>query len=199
MPWRCFVVEESPFCRRSLRRYADGPCPLTTWIHDATAVIDPRLEGGTEGGFLKGDFSGDPRWPAACACGRTFTEEDHWQVHVDRLYRGFPDGTLRCLRDRGTPPGAMWLAPWLADGSDRYSGPDGKAWCVMLPGGTEWVVYSYASGPEPRKKWDVSGAPPDITVHPSINLTGVYHGHIVAGVVSEDTEGRTFAGIPRTA
>lgn len=40
--------------------------------------------------------------------------------------------------------------------------------------------------------WRVSGDPPNVTVSPSINIVGLYHGWIQNGVISDDCEGRTF-------
>jgi hypothetical protein len=40
--------------------------------------------------------------------------------------------------------------------------------------------------------WNVSGTPPAITVAPSINAEGRYHGYLIAGVISDDCEGRKF-------
>jgi hypothetical protein len=40
--------------------------------------------------------------------------------------------------------------------------------------------------------WTVTGQPPEITVHPSINLGGTYHGFLQNGVISDDCEGRVY-------
>lgn len=40
--------------------------------------------------------------------------------------------------------------------------------------------------------WQVSGEVPHITVSPSINLIGDYHGWIRDGVITDDCEGRMF-------
>jgi len=196
MPWRCFLAEPSDFCRKSLRRYAGAKrCPLKPLhYHNIDVMIDPQFpaDAATEGGTLPGKHEGDPRWPALCKCGYAFLQEDAWQVNIDRLYKGSPDGNLYIRRE--LPPGAMWVVDWLD--SNIYKGPDGKAWSLMLPGGAEWLVYGPAGG---GGKWDVQGVPPDITVSPSINCEGVYHGFVKQGLVAEDCEGRTFPGVPRTA
>lgn len=67
--------------------------------------------------------------------------------------------------------------------------PLGDAWAVKLPGGAEWHT-DYESGPGLR--WDVTGEMPSITVNPSINDDGVWHGWIKDGVISDDVEGRTY-------
>jgi hypothetical protein len=40
--------------------------------------------------------------------------------------------------------------------------------------------------------WKVTGVPPKITVHPSINFEDSYHGWLKDGVISDDCEGRKF-------
>ena len=40
--------------------------------------------------------------------------------------------------------------------------------------------------------WTVTGEAPRITVQPSINAVGDYHGWLVDGVLSDDVEGRLF-------
>lgn len=189
--WRCFIIQPTPFCRRSLRRYSDAKCP-TGSIHDMSVVIDEKVEGLEEGGLLKGDFSGDPRWPIQCACGYAFQEVDHWQVRVDRLYAGSPDGKDYALRDPDLPIGATWDADWL---KDPWKGPDGLSLVVRLPGGSDFPMDMKMSG----HSWSRTGIPPAVSVHPSVNHVGVYHGVIANGVVSEDCEGRAFPNIPRTA
>jgi hypothetical protein len=216
MPWKMFMIEETEFCRLSLRRFAwrkteigdsnvgftavEKPCPLgKDAIHDTYVVIDPQIKADNERSGLTGEFAGHPSWPKHCRCGYAFEDTDQWQVNRERLYRGSPDGKLYALREN--PPGATWHADWFPDEgpNGHYSGPDGKVWCVMLPGGMEWIVYSYASGQEPRHKWNVQGTVPNITVTPSINCVGYYHGFISEGIISEDCEGRKYDGVSRTA
>lgn len=186
------MIRESSACRRELRRYAEGPCPIGFSIHDISVVIDPELIGLEEGGFLAGDFTQDQRWPKSCICGRPFSENDHWQVHVHRLYSGAPDGKLYALLDKDLPPGAMWEAPWLRD----WIGPDGKSLIVRLPSGSDFTV----DGPsEADGRWTRIGIPPRITVDPSINEIGRYHGHIKDGVITPCSEGHQFPQHPETA
>lgn len=40
--------------------------------------------------------------------------------------------------------------------------------------------------------WQVSGEAPNITVQPSININGFYHGFLQNGIISDDVEGRKF-------
>lgn len=188
------MIRESSVCRRELRRYAGGTCPLGFALHDVSVVIDAELVGLEEGGFLKGDFSGDPRWPKACICGRPFTEEDHWQVHVHRLYSGAPDGKLYALHDKDLPPGAMWEAPSYT--GSGWVGQDGKSIVVQLPTGTAFPIDapSHSGG-----RWTRTGTPPQITVHPSIHEVGRYHGNLTDGILGACVEGNRFPQYPETA
>ncbi len=221
MPWKCFLIEPSPYCRLSLRRFTfsketvgdtsigfrtvEKSCPRgKDWGHDAFVVIANQVEAQNERSTLKGEFEGDPRWPARCvSCAYVFEERDQWQVNYDQLWKGSPDGKLYVLRE--SPPGAMWHAHWLEDATpNRYTGPDGKAWCLMMPGGVEWIVYGHSSIGEGKDrkegpKWQVSGAPPNITAHPSIAIGKRYHGFVKGGVISADCEGRKFPAWPSTA
>lgn len=87
-----------------------------------------------------------------------------------RLGRAFPGGNF--LLD----PGNMWHEPDL-DGEGR------ECWAVVLPNGRVWRTTDPASDP-PHELWDVTGTPPAITVHPSINDTSPragWHGWIRDG------------------
>lgn len=198
--WKTFMVEPSEFCRRSLRRYRKFSGVQSGHYCDISVVIDEqfsRPDGSGGRSTLKGEYEGDSRWPQRCTCNYTFLEDDWWQVNEERLYRGALDGKLYTLRE--LPPGAIWRATWMEEiKGSPYTAPDGKAWALMLPGGIEWLIYSYSSDKPPRK-WDVQGELPNITVSPSINQTGVYHGHVKNGVVTPDCEGRSFQKHPPTA
>lgn len=67
---------------------------------------------------------------------------------------------------------------------------------VFLPGVGWWCVdsaYSANGQPVPsRESWAVTGEPPRITLSPSVDLPGLYHGWIRDGVISDDVEGRRF-------
>ena len=60
-----------------------------------------------------------------------------------------------------------------------------KPLVVMLPGRTYFLVdgqcFSDAKGH--YDAWTVTGDPPNISVHPSINVVGRYHGFITNGVI----------------
>lgn len=70
-------------------------------------------------------------------------------------------------------PGAMWRwPPFDKDGRE--------AWCVVLPNGAGLLWTTYEAD-ESGKMWDVSGIPPNITVHPSIDAGTLWHGWIKDG------------------
>lgn len=212
MPWKCFVAEDSGLYRRSFRRYCGGSECKTNPLgcHNVEVVVDPELPGAfgpSRGDIPDDEVKKDPRWPRECLCGYRFHPmEDSWQVNVDSLYKGAPDGKLHLIKE--LPPGAMWDAHWFVDtkeGMERYGGPDGKGWCLMTPARVEWIVYSPSSD---GNKWQVTGTIPKITVSPSIGInirgglahpTKSYHGFLRDGILSEDVDGRKFEGVPRTA
>lgn len=88
-------------------------------------------------------------------------------------------------------PGACWL-----DDGDLY---------VLLPNCEEWPVdlgrrqnaSRLARDPEGAAKnrlpeWRWTGTLPNITITPSVNCVGRYHGWVQNGVVTDDCEGRKF-------
>lgn len=104
--------------------------------------------------------------------------------------------------------GDMWIAPHLlARPEGHLYRPASKYFArnshrppliVALPapggGRVDWCVDGPAwKGGQPYGDgWDVSGEPPLITVAPSINIVGVYHGYIQNGVITDDCEGRRY-------
>lgn len=195
--WRLFMTTPSGFCQRTLRRFGaggHGNCPKTGY-HNAEVVIDPQfLSSEPERGEMKGEYADDVRWPKQCHCGYNFHPEDNWQVNVERLHAGAPDGKLYRLRE--LPPGAVWRASWMEDNAKTYGNARGEVWAVQMPCMIEFIIY--AKG-EDGRGWDVRGELPGITVSPSIHQIGEYHGYIQDGVISEDCEGRAFRGLARTA
>ncbi len=102
-------------------------------------------------------------------------------------------------------PGDMWFmrrAEWEIDPellrvNDTYAPEywrDNAAkrppLCVVLPSGDWFAVDGTASDND--HGWTVTGNPPNITVSPSINAIGSYHGWLQNGVLSDDCEGRRF-------
>lgn len=65
---------------------------------------------------------------------------------------------------------------------------------VWLPGKHVFCVDGMCwEGTRLYGGWQVTEEPPLITVNPSINIVGLYHGWIRDGVISDDCEGRTYA------
>ena len=100
--------------------------------------------------------------------------------------------------------GAMWYAPEMLEAefylgyslSNEYK----RDWMdkrppiwVVLPSGTWFCVDSQITDGD-GSGWVVTGEAPNITVSPSINCVGIYHGFLQNGVLSDDCEGRIFRG-----
>lgn len=109
-------------------------------------------------------------------------------------------------RPENVKVGDMWPAPWLVQDvahmfflSDAYvskwKNPGGfrLPLVVRLPDGSDFCVDGpcYDKGKR-YGGWDVTGEPPNITLSPSINIVGYYHGWIQNGVITDDCEGRKF-------
>jgi hypothetical protein len=110
-----------------------------------------------------------------------FQDDQHYEVGIcyripiDYVYL---DGSMwgRAHHDRLSPE-------FRASGRDYVI-------VVVLPPCWPWVVDEKASTGD--SGWTVTGELPNITVTPSINAEGVYHGWIQNGVVTDDCEGRTY-------
>ncbi len=78
-------------------------------------------------------------------------------------------------------PGMMWPLELLDAESAGFS--------VVLcrhqdAAGHDWpIVWHTRQMPQDGPRWDVTGTPPHITVSPSINVIGVWHGFIRDGVI----------------
>jgi len=204
----CFWLEETGTVTVGLRRYRNGPsdCPLPgAGYHEAIVMTGtvPMLWSaeppdadhwfsGRDGRHGVPDYKwpgdDDPRWPAACACGEPFTDDDPRQEWAEVLYRRDGTGELLTLRD--APDGAMWDAWWMP-----CKGPDGKSLMAKCPGGHEWAIDDRANNctmPDDtaHRCWVRHGEPPLITVDKdgltcnagagSIQ-TANYHGFLRAG------------------
>lgn len=114
---------------------------------------------------------------------------------------------LEELRSRGEQPkpGDMWYAPWYIKEDGSPSGllsPEFvRDWLgkrpplvVCLPNGEGLMVDSrYIKGGQVQDHgWTVTGEAPNITVSPSINAVGRYHGWLQNGVLGDDLDGRTY-------
>jgi hypothetical protein len=101
-------------------------------------------------------------------------------------------------------PGDMWYAPWYIEGGKRMNyltDEYARDWMdkrpplvVRLPDGTSFMVDCRCTvdGVLQDHGWTVTGEPPNITVSPSINIIGYYHGWLQNGILSDDVEGRTY-------
>ncbi len=61
---------------------------------------------------------------------------------------------------------------------------------VLLP--SSGGMFAFDLDDAARHGWTVTGEAPAITVAPSIDGIGVYHGFLRNGVISDDLEGRKF-------
>lgn len=163
---------------RRYRRGTENNCPIHGY-HNATTEI-----GETQSDTERGDDQwphDDKRWPQFCHCGQYwFTDDDHWQNNYVRIFR-MPDGSefqFWGAFGKIAPVGAMIRAPWYDEFSKHPAGIE--SWLVALPDGGEWITSQAASS---GGYWEVSGEPPNITVHPSIwhNQPSGWHGFITNG------------------
>lgn len=111
----------------------------------------------------------------------------------------------RCGENR-VPVGGLWFDPELVNKQNGEAGTFKKLspnyyrmwhgkrpplW-VCLPGWNWWCIDTLPVPSLAGDGWMVTGVAPLITVSPSINFEGGYHGWITNGIVSDDCEGRKF-------
>lgn len=177
----CFLLTPTTKARLKLRRYksGSGTCSGPSAYHNATtpfADVPAKLD---EHGYLQSSDElapphDDPRWPRKCeGCAYEFQPEDTWQLFQELLYVRSDTGEEVTLRE--APVGAMWDAFWLP-----WKGPDGRSLVVMTPAG-EWTIDGPSEG---GGHWTRTGEPPKVTVQPSINFPGKFHGWLTAGVLT---------------
>lgn len=91
-----------------------------------------------------------------------------------------------------TRPGDMWFcAEYLTHFPERLSSyyarnnSGREPLMVVLPSGDWWMLDGMAcsDGKTHGDGWKVAGTPPRITVKPSINLVGRWHGFLQDGVL----------------
>ena len=100
------------------------------------------------------------------------------------------------------PTGAMWYAPFdVPEQESPFYVRDWKAkrlplWVKMPTGGDLCVDSRFYDlerhGGYYGNGWTVTGTPPTITLQPSVNLVGSYHGYIRNGVITDDVEHHAF-------
>ena len=91
---------------------------------------------------------------------------------VDRVVTDFED----------LQPGDMWRNMSLDE-------PDRECWFVLLAWARRadglwpvlWRTTAKVANRQPPSYWDIQGTPPNITVRPSINVVGYWHGFITNG------------------
>ncbi len=193
----CYWLEPTPRERRFLRRYhrdtqaPDHACAQAVPAHGYHQAMAPVEDGDVqtdaEGyGVTQPPeaYAGDPRWPAACACGRPFAEDDVRQVFTHRIYRRPDTGQLMTIDE--APPGAMWDAWWYGR-HFKGPGPDGLHLMVKTPGG-DWYVDGPAKNSETgwTRTGDTRAVPPTVSATPSIGIgDGKYHGWLRDGALVE--------------
>lgn len=92
-------------------------------------------------------------------------------------------------------PGDMWLQkdrdrqdPQLSESYRRHRAALRPPAVVCLPGNVRFCVDAdYGVG-----GWDVRGEPPRLTVSPSIDAQGIYHGFLRGGILTDDVDGRKY-------
>lgn len=111
----------------------------------------------------------------------------------------------RAMNYTDVEPGTCWRIPLSAkvfdetyrDLSIDWVSPEftasGRDYLIVVrlpPGGGDFFVdYKSTDG---ASGWIVTGEMPVITVSPSINAAGAYHGWIQNGVLTDDCEGRKY-------
>jgi hypothetical protein len=130
---KCFWLEPAGKIQREFRRYRSsdkGKCIAGEYsYHNASVLLDvvddPNPHGVVDCDISVEPFRGDPRWPIKCErCAYLFTEDDHFQIFTERIYKRTDTGEETTLRDAA--PGAMWNATWMTDFPD-WCGADGRA------------------------------------------------------------------------
>jgi hypothetical protein len=102
---------------------------------------------------------------------------------------------IRLLPERPEEPvvGDMWPGNpdhWIVSAEyERDWAGKRPPMIVKLPGGEEWCIDMPCRG---GPGWTITGEPPRVTISPSINVPGRYHGWIRDGVLTDDCEGRSF-------
>jgi len=186
-PVACFLLEEVPRVRRGLRRYTSDHCDGPVGYHNSRRAhdeIDYPLGSIGIDAIMDRPQIPDEEWPDRCdACGYWFPDDVARQITTCRVYRRADDGSLTTLRT--APAGAVWRAEWL---EPRRAGPDGRAYVVRLPDGTDWMVdgpsYDERGEEAALHGWTRTGEAPRFTVRPSILIhrTG-WHGYLTNGVL----------------
>lgn len=128
---------------------------------------------------------------APCGCGAEGCEAGHTGYHH----------TVDVATGERPKPYDIFLHPKILERqrgtlSRHYPAQNRAPITVVLPNGDWFCVdsaYWTEADPNPDKNgWQVLGEFPDITVSPSINCVGRWHGSLINGELSEDVDGRVF-------
>jgi hypothetical protein len=104
-------------------------------------------------------------------------------VHVWKIRLADPnDGKKPEVGDMW--PCDYWPARWLSTYYDTHWKGKRLPMMVQLPSGPFCIDMSVMKDGHPD--------PPNVTLSPSVNIVGSYHGWIQNGIISEDCEGRKF-------
>lgn len=112
----------------------------------------------------------------------------------------------RLAADSELKPGHCVIAPWVLEPDHWRAGSFGSHYLnlpqprrapilIMLPGDNQWCPDQMAWTSERGNYgngWMVTGEWPKISITPSINFVGRYHGFVIAGEITDDCEGRVF-------
>jgi hypothetical protein len=184
---QCFLLEPTNRSKRFLRRYGREETRTDGHYHSAIALLD-EIEVSDDPNAVEPWYDPEPfreshrdLWPKACKCGYQFTDEDHWQIFRDRIYRRTDTGQFLSLRE--APPGSMWYADWMGR---SWSGPDGHSLMVVCPNGSHWLIDGPANNctkPDDHEHrcWIRHGTPPMVTVDKNGNTCAAGAGSIQAG------------------
>lgn len=135
---------------------------------------------------------------------------DKWTVIEQCFAHDEPDfeGRGLALPPQALPVGAAYFDPeWhsLSAGYNQIWKSQRHPLLVKLPSsafkGGEWFCVDQPERGQPigGQGWEVVGVVPKLTLAPSINCEGRYHGRIQNGIIADDCEGRAFPQFPSTA
>jgi hypothetical protein len=100
--------------------------------------------------------------------------------------------------------GDMWSAPYLLEHPEGHIFRPAPNYyrehkhrppvVVRLPGVVDFCVdgSAWRDGVPYGDGWMVRGEPPLLTVQPSINVHGCWHGYLIDGQIGKDVEGRAY-------
>ncbi len=135
------------------------------------------------------------RWdppPGGGVCGETVLVDRGGQTHK---LKELPIGTMFYVPKDCDFDSWPWYLADKDDLSDHYFQRNAhrQPLLLVLPGHQLFLIDGkcWDNG---RKYggWTVTGEAPLITVQPSINCKGLYHGFLTNGVLSDDVDGRSF-------